>query len=301
MRAKCHNEFWFEDGSIVLLVEDVLFRVHRTTLARHSQVFATTFCLPQPADEPSFDGCPLINLPSDSNLHWQYLLTVLYDPFYFGTLLDKVASKDTHFPLADVLAGLLRLSDKYAFTAVRQKTVQVLRRLIPTSCEDYTQLPTSHPRPQDIDLFREANTPEFLPYCLFSASCLPEEDIRAHPHLSPDDKELCLLGKERLQESQKTSLSSIYDFSPSPRCRYSPNCKALMFDCAKIKGDVHALVSLKDVHRRQPQDFWACPSCLSHTFQVNELGMQQVWDKLPAIFSLGSWSQLRREQAYDFD
>ena len=50
-----HPEFWFFDGSIVLVAERVMFRVHKAFLARHSVFFRDMFSLPQPKEgqEPS--------------------------------------------------------------------------------------------------------------------------------------------------------------------------------------------------------------------------------------------------------
>lgn len=59
-----HSEFWFLDGSVVLLARNVLFRVHKTFLARHSSVFRDMFSLPQPQSP----GPPPSSTSSQSNL-----------------------------------------------------------------------------------------------------------------------------------------------------------------------------------------------------------------------------------------
>ncbi|KAG5633127.1 hypothetical protein H0H81_010682, partial [Sphagnurus paluster] len=41
------RDFWMHDGSIVLAVENTLFRVHQTILAHHSEIFSDLFSLPQ--------------------------------------------------------------------------------------------------------------------------------------------------------------------------------------------------------------------------------------------------------------
>lgn len=43
---KQDDEFWFEDGNIVLIARDVEFRVYKGILAKHSPVFADMFSLP---------------------------------------------------------------------------------------------------------------------------------------------------------------------------------------------------------------------------------------------------------------
>ena len=78
-----HPDLWFDDGSIVLHVETTLFRVHRSTLSMHSEVFADMFRIPQPPDQDIIEGCSVVHLP-DSASDFIYLLKALYDPLYVG-------------------------------------------------------------------------------------------------------------------------------------------------------------------------------------------------------------------------
>ena len=83
---KRHSDFWFSDGSVVLLAHDTLFRVHKTFLSRHSLVFRDMFTLPQPStsastivsSEDEIDGCPVVDL-HDSPNDVSSLLYALYD------------------------------------------------------------------------------------------------------------------------------------------------------------------------------------------------------------------------------
>ena len=72
------DEFWFEDGDIVLSVteDDVAhhFRVHRTILAIASPIFHDMLLLPQPLDS----GRPPVTLPGDSVQDLNALLGALY-------------------------------------------------------------------------------------------------------------------------------------------------------------------------------------------------------------------------------
>ena len=86
-----HPEFWLHDGSIVLCVQDTLFRVHQTILANHSEVFADLFKLPQPAEEGTeeetnesagmqkIDGCHVVHLQDDVD-DFVDLLKAIYHP-----------------------------------------------------------------------------------------------------------------------------------------------------------------------------------------------------------------------------
>ena len=74
-----HSDLWFDDGSIVLCVEKTLFRVHRTTLCTHSEIFSDMFSLPRSLDEHMVEGCPLVLLP-DRACDVEHLLKAMYNP-----------------------------------------------------------------------------------------------------------------------------------------------------------------------------------------------------------------------------
>ena len=71
---KKDEEFWFEDGNLLLVARDVQFRVYQGPLVAHSPVFQDMLSLPQPAEDsvhrerhgdPSCPTVPLIDSPED--------------------------------------------------------------------------------------------------------------------------------------------------------------------------------------------------------------------------------------------
>lgn len=81
-QRKRHNTLWFEDGSVVLSTPDVLFRVFRSTLSRHSPIFRDMFSLPQSSNVPeeeTMDGVPVVELHDDPE-DLAHLLSALHDP-----------------------------------------------------------------------------------------------------------------------------------------------------------------------------------------------------------------------------
>ena len=76
-----HPTFWLYDGSIILHVENTLFRVHQTILANHSEVFADLFTVPQPEDEQRIEGCHVVCL-HDNAKDFEDLLKAIYIPEY---------------------------------------------------------------------------------------------------------------------------------------------------------------------------------------------------------------------------
>lgn len=73
------EEFWYSDGSIILVARDVEFRVYKGLLTRHSPVFRDMFFLPQlPASVPAEcaePSCPMVHL-SDSSEDLRHILRV---------------------------------------------------------------------------------------------------------------------------------------------------------------------------------------------------------------------------------
>lgn len=72
--------WWFDDGNVVLIAEDTLFRVHRGILSHHSVVFRDMFLIPQPEELEKIDGCPVVHL-SDGQRELGVLLSALYDGY----------------------------------------------------------------------------------------------------------------------------------------------------------------------------------------------------------------------------
>lgn len=61
------EDFWLEDGNVILVARNVGFKVYMGPLAAHSAVFKDMFSLPQPehGDDVERD-CPVIHLDDAS-------------------------------------------------------------------------------------------------------------------------------------------------------------------------------------------------------------------------------------------
>lgn len=68
---KRDEEFWYDDGNIILIARGIEFRVYRGLLVENSPVFSDMFSLPQPpvasssAAAPADNNCSAVHL-SDS-------------------------------------------------------------------------------------------------------------------------------------------------------------------------------------------------------------------------------------------
>lgn len=72
------DEFWFPDGSIVLVAQNRAFRVYHGILMMQSPIFRNLLSLPQPNDAETFEGRPVVYL-EDSAADVQELMRFLFD------------------------------------------------------------------------------------------------------------------------------------------------------------------------------------------------------------------------------
>jgi BTB/POZ domain len=74
------EEYYFVDGNVVLVADNVAFRVHKSVLARHSNYFRQLVVQrPVPLEGTDyFDGCLVIRLP-DRSFEVSEFLRILYD------------------------------------------------------------------------------------------------------------------------------------------------------------------------------------------------------------------------------
>ena len=71
-------EVWLSDGNIVVVSRNVAFRVHKSVLSHHSEVFnRDLFSLPEQGADEMMDGCPVVRLDSDEPEDLQRLFLVL--------------------------------------------------------------------------------------------------------------------------------------------------------------------------------------------------------------------------------
>ncbi|KII95607.1 hypothetical protein PLICRDRAFT_96246 [Plicaturopsis crispa FD-325 SS-3] len=117
-----HPDYYFDDGNLVILVEDMLFSVHRSTFTGHSRVFKDLFTLPVPSSgnpvEGSTDEHP-IELHGISKTDFERLLWILYPPT-FGEYKPTTTSEWT---------SVLHLATRWEFDSIRALALHSLEPL----------------------------------------------------------------------------------------------------------------------------------------------------------------------------
>ncbi|KAG8816031.1 hypothetical protein FRC17_000494 [Serendipita sp. 399] len=112
-----HRDLYLEDGTLVIQVEDILFKVHRSVLARYSTIIRDMFNLP--IDSWSNDGTdarPLV-LSGDSAVAWELLLGLQYS-------VPLVEYKQLK---GDQLLQILKIAHKYCMERIEADVIEELK------------------------------------------------------------------------------------------------------------------------------------------------------------------------------
>ncbi|KAJ6519023.1 hypothetical protein C8R45DRAFT_885270 [Mycena sanguinolenta] len=295
------SELWISDGSVVLQVESTQFRVHFGVLARHSSVFRTMQGLPQPPDEPSVDGCPVLQLPDDLT-DVEYLLNALYDP----TFLSRKA-----LPLSAV-GALIRLGRKYEFKDLLNLAVARLTAEYPTTLEALDSLSpelqtiTGYPGVNfDVVVLASENSvlsvlPSAYYYCSIGLSSPGDlfEGIEnadgTTSALPPMHLRRCVVGQQRLlmkQFQKGYTLGWILDAAIVAGCADPFKCRQAREMFARVCLDNAHLLAFLGTSSLSD---WCklCAVCHYHATETMTAGRIKMWTELPRLFDLPPWDEL---------
>ncbi|KAJ7106070.1 hypothetical protein C8R43DRAFT_1046095 [Mycena crocata] len=304
------SDIWYPDGSVVFQPQNTQFRVHWGVLTEHSSFFRDMQGLPQPADQPSIDGCPIVELP-DSAEDVKYLLKALYTPTF-------LAQKS--IPLGAV-GALIRLGRKYDFPELLASALERLTDENPSTLEDYDALkrnprlfsPVKYQRvPRIVQypgiifdtlaLARENKILSVLPCAYYRVLSLhsqvelfdgiPRGDGTS-AHLGPVDQRQCVLAYRRLLMKQiKPGYTLGWVREWSADCTDSAKCNDARDEFFSRYLDTLPLSALSS---KSAQPSRICFSCGMNINKLVSAGQKQIWEELPGFFDLPPWNELQND------
>ncbi|KAH8833436.1 hypothetical protein DL96DRAFT_1458188 [Flagelloscypha sp. PMI_526] len=147
------NGPWYDDGNIVVLAENTVFKVYKGILAESCDAFREMFSFPQPDELPAeelWEGCPLVPL-TDSPQEVSVFLKAIFKE---STFL-RVPAKQTY---PNVLS-ILRLSNKYGNAELQFKALEHLSTTLPTTLSEFDAVDATKTlaSPRRVDRFRAAD------------------------------------------------------------------------------------------------------------------------------------------------
>ncbi|KAH6911815.1 hypothetical protein BKA70DRAFT_1099308 [Coprinopsis sp. MPI-PUGE-AT-0042] len=310
-------KFWFEDGNLVLQVEQTQFRVHKSVLARHSPVFRdmSSFSQPPEEDEPMVEGCPIVYL-SDSAQQWELLIGVLYDGLQFVPFSGQL------LPFG-LVAAMLQLGHKYQFDALKERALQCLSKQFPDKREGFyftSGTPMRKAKPQTTCFLDVADSfndvvnlairlrlhrilPSVYLQALMRASSLLPSFYTGTKSASGKITELSHQTQTLLSQSHgrlaievsENQLSWLRNgVIPAAECLAPVSCQTALFQW--ITGFWIPTVSLaKPFSSMNGAKLGGsfCAECKEIVRDHFENGKAATWRKLPEIFGLPPWEELK--------
>ncbi|GJE92821.1 BTB domain-containing protein [Phanerochaete sordida] len=308
------EEVWFDDGNIVLQAEGTLFKVYRGILSRESPFFRDMFSLPQTVDTVSdcYDGCPIIAVHDSPNEMKKFLsATHNYETHFNG-----------HFDCVDYVI-ILRLATKYQAETLRRRIIEILQYVYPDSLDGFDKsrlagahFPATHPLHKlslgdlstHVAVINAANDrgasvllPSAMVRVLVKGIDFVVNDARAAP-LERTSRDAVLGALPAL-----SALARQHTFEVLFRdaCGLSDQCMQIDYCDRTRRQLVRTLENPALAHVISPFHIIGfgskskhvqnlCPDCRAALKKCYEAGRRQAWEKLPAVFGLPEWDELRR-------
>ncbi|KAJ6630388.1 hypothetical protein B0H10DRAFT_1774531 [Mycena sp. CBHHK59/15] len=314
------EELWFDDGGLVIRAQSSLFRVSRAILAARSCVFKDMLSFPQPPESELIEGCPVVQL-HDSADDMTVFLRAIFDSEFFMPY-----PAPTSF---DIIAGILRLSNKYAVEYLRRRALVHLSSAYPTTLSAYDESTSSDAshlvRPSWIDetafpefavikLSLEVDAPWILPSSFYYAAI--EEDgpelikealvcnfaDKRTPKLDSAYHSAFLKGYLQQRESAMTEiLRFLYHPLTIESCTGGSIC--IITRLGAFEDVRNNLLKYPSI----PLSIWgsgdwgrlsgACLTCRSALRRTHREARQSFWAKLPAMYGLPGWEELEKMKA----
>ncbi|KAJ7655987.1 hypothetical protein DFH06DRAFT_1045945 [Mycena polygramma] len=298
------SDFWFEDGTVILRVENTLYRVYRGVLASRSTVFRDTFSIPQPAEGGEYiEGCPVVQLHDKEK--------------DFTTFLKALHHHGSHETccVAGIrpLTSVVRISDKYDVVDLRASMIAILSDIYPSSLPRWRERGKATPagyRVNDLqdpiralNIARKLDLRHLLPgimylVCTYMGLETILYGVPGKPSLKiddPTDRKRCALAIPRLiLERRKVQVGFLMREEENDDCDEEAECdeERLRWLAEDLDDDDDMTDCLNN--NIMWDGFEVCSSCLENAQSTHRSSQRRMWGELPAIFGLGTWAALQK-------
>jgi len=300
------DEYWFEDGNIIVVAQGVGFRVYKGILAMRSEIFRDMFSLPQPAPNPDSSRgesseCPTVHV-TDTAAEIRLLLAshLMSAEFVNGS------------PTFDDIANGVRVGHKYGNPTLLKYSLERLEKYYPTDLSKWDDRMGQRPHEQThaivaVNLARLTNTRSLLTPALYACCQLDGKALlegRARPDgivdvLSPEDLVRCVDGKARLWSRLMKAVNDAFEpFSLRVPCPTTDGLcdHSLALMRSEWISSTRSAGGACDVLRPRKSDIQALVE--THDYPLCELCTEMLYDRAEWI-RVKSWSMLAQQLRVD--
>ena len=314
---KKDEEFWFGDGTVILVAGDVEFRVYAGLLSARSPVLKVIF---EQRDYPHRkvsmpDGssfrCAVVSLP-ESPEDLRHLLRAYmpghgarYDNSSLVCAVEFTASRffTSEAPSYYAISASIRLGRKYHLTELYDQALQYLKVKFPADFEGWHALhdwvPVNFAKEHAIgvvNLARLTGELSILPaaflVCLSLEASVVDGFVRedgTSEHLTLADLGRCIKGQGSMRNASVSALLNAIPSTPPSMCEV--NCKvALRRIHQDLKKNIDELVTIQSFASLYdgfiPTDTRICYPCRNLIDEMHEKERAAVWSRLPELLDL---------------
>ncbi|RDX48936.1 hypothetical protein OH76DRAFT_1351381 [Lentinus brumalis] len=293
-------EYWLDDGNIILIARDIVFRIYRGLLAAQSPVFAAMF------SSRSGEVCeetPIFHL-SDSPEDFRHFLHVVLPQkgrHFYG--------EEPHLTF-DQVSAVIRLAHKYHVEDIERQALSALKAYYTDDFDEYDQrddedidsLPVAFADTVPhaiaaINLARLTDTPTVLPLAFYRCSNLGSNvldgyrrDDNSVEYLSPADLKRCMEGRNALGREALKVILRIFRDESCDGCRTPHQCRAelrlMLVDNYECATDCNVLGSWNIFIHGAVKDRKLCDDCKEALEARDYEERRGLWFRLPDIFDL---------------
>ncbi|KAH9835447.1 uncharacterized protein C8Q71DRAFT_120368 [Rhodofomes roseus] len=289
------KEAWFHDGNIDIVAGGIAFRVHRSVLSIHSELFRDMLSIPQPTDKGSSCDIPSVEV-TDSADDMRHLLLALY----FNNECFR-PHKTVKFKVVD---SLIRLAHKYQVKSVLDDAMTRLKAYYPDDMDQFIKVlndpPVSpllqHDSMDSLQVIRIARLtgdtallrPAFYLLCQAIDYPGPQTDRASDgPTDSDEDIARAIVGIKGMQRATDDVREEASEPCGSMEC-YMSQCRGALKSIHRTYRDVCADSEDRDAFRCMDLDDWAeilCRCCMETVKERENAAQYRVWEDLPTIFN----------------
>ncbi|KAJ7479831.1 hypothetical protein FB451DRAFT_1031830 [Mycena latifolia] len=294
------DDLWFpKDSTIVIRAENKIFLVSGAILAARSTVFRDMLAFPQPTsgNTEQIDGSPVVRL-HDPALDVEVFLRAIFDSSYFMPAPAPIE-------LAAVLA-ILRLSNKYDIQYLYRRALEHLHQdgwYTPNYDDEFKEhllVPPMTPMTSMsvITAAMEVGALWLVPYARYCVSTYYTDQLR--PFLQGSTEPLVRAAFATHTDLIRATVAVNRFLIMREPCATAASCNrvrdvqlAHLLDEISAGRGLHPRTDWTDKALETLKIDGMCDACFNLAKTRNHEAVTAFWDKLPSIFGLPPWEELR--------
>ncbi|KAI1795394.1 hypothetical protein LXA43DRAFT_992563 [Ganoderma leucocontextum] len=277
-------EFWFSDGTVILVAKNVEFRIYGGLLANYSSVFKAMFAEQHPfrlmpINEHQSFPCPVVQL-TDSPEDLRHIL-----PVYVSR--RQTSPPSTRCP------AYIRLGHKYKLTGLYKQSLHLLKRHYTNDLERWIKHDYWRPSHWDTDCYaigvvnlaRLIDEPTLLPTALLACIYM-DEDIT----LALEDLGRCFKAMKDIQQAGVDVVVRTLEARVSQTCETKKSCEGELL-LAKVRHFDENRNGFKSCafppfDEDPDEELDTCVDCTAMVKERIKEEREKLWNRLPELLDI---------------